>query len=91
MTLGILLCANRLAPVRWTGFDIPVLPIVTSQQSLKRKILVQLGPMNAIRGNLNPAQLLRGSMCQPRIFGHRKTHLAPALHGNNDVAVPKDG
>ena len=72
-------------------FDNPMLSVVTSQQSLKGKVLVQVGPVNAIGRNLDVAQLLGRSICQPGIFPDREANLVAALHRNNDLTVLKDG
>ena len=72
------------------ALDILMLSVVTSQQSVKGKILVQVGPVNAIGRNLDVTQLPRRSSCQPGIFRNWEANLAPALHRNNDLTVLKD-
>ena len=43
------------------------------------------------RRNLNPAQLLGGSMGQSGVFGHWKANLCAALHHENNLTALEDG
>src|SRR5438105_8812985 len=51
-------------------FDILTLAVVSFQQTPKGKVLIQVGPVDAIRRNLDATQLFDCSICQPRILGN---------------------
>ncbi len=63
------------------------LPVVSFGYSTKRKVFIQIGPMNAKRRKLNVIQLLRCAFRQTRIRRHGKAKLSSALHDDHDVAV----
>lgn len=74
-----------------SALNFPALTVITCQQSMEGKILVQIRPVNPKRGNLNPAQLLRGPLCEPGIAVNSKTNFIPALHRNDYLSIPEDG
>jgi hypothetical protein len=65
--------------------------MVTSQQPSKRKVFIQVRPMNAVGRDLDPAQLAPRRTGKPRIRRHWETNLAPALHHDYDLTVPENG
>jgi len=72
-------------------FDFLSLSVISGQQAPKREVLIQVWPVNAEGGELDPVQLLRRSTGQPRVASHWKPDLGTAFHHNFDLAVPEYG
>jgi hypothetical protein len=84
--------ANGFAPARWTGwFDPLMLAIVARQNSAKRQVLVQIWPMESEGGDLEVAELRRGSTGQAGVGANREPDLRAAVHHQQDYAVPING
>jgi len=78
---------DRLGATRTLG-SILMLPVVTPEQPFKRKVLIQLGLMNAIGRHLDFAEFFCRCICEARILPYGKTNLAPVFHYDNDLVVP---
>jgi len=58
---------------------------ISTQESLERKIFIQIRPVNAERGNLNIVQLFRRSLGQSWILRNGKTNLHATLRLDQDM------
>ena len=62
-----------------------VLPKISSKQTLKRQVFIQIRPVQSVRGNLHIHQLGGCSFCQARILHGWKTNLHAANHLDHNI------
>jgi len=79
------------ARVLLAGWWLLVLAVVALEDAAKREVLVEVGPVQAERGDFDVIELFFGAARQARILGDGEPDLRATAHGHDDVPIPVHG